>query len=220
MLQGGEVERVGGGRTRKVDVRLVAATNEDLDQAVKEGRFRADLMYRLNVFSVLVPPLRERPDDVPELVEHFIAKYTSLHGEQVAGISDKAMAMLRSYDWPGNIRELANVIERGVILAGQGGTIEAAHLFPNVAEQQDVSAAGASLSIDSAMSLVSMVDKLIEDGCSLEHLEETLMTRALDKAGGNVTRAAKLLGVSRPTLDYRLKKAGIPVTRRKDRRQA
>ncbi len=219
VLQEGEVERVGGGRTRKVDVRLVAATNEDLEQAVKEGRFRADLLYRLNVYSVVVPPLRERVDDIPELVSHFTAKYCSLHGEQIAGISDKAMAMLRSYEWPGNIRELANVIERGIILAGQGGTVEAAHLFPNVADEQQA-AAGGSLSATGAMSMVSVIDQLIDEGCGLEQLQETLMTRALDKAGGNVSRAADLLGISRATLDYRLKKANIPVTNRKGRPQS
>ncbi len=217
VLQEGELERVGGGQTRKVDVRLVAATNEDLDKAVKDGRFRADLLYRMNVYSVVVPPLRERQDDIPELVQHFINKYTSLHGEHVAGISDKAMTMLRSYEWPGNIRELANVIERGVILAGQGGTIEAAHLFPNVPEQGDAAPASGGLSISGAMSMATMVDQLLEEGLSMEQLEETLMTRALDKAGGNVSRAAKILGISRPTLDYRLKKARIAVTSRKGR---
>ena len=217
VLQEGEVERVGGGSTRKIDVRLVAATNENLEQAVKDGRFRADLLYRLNVYSVVVPPLRERPDDIPDLVNHFIAKYSSLHGELVNGISDKAMATLRSYEWPGNIRELANVIERGVILAGQGGTIEAAQLFPQVAAEVDTSATGAQLSATGAMSMVTMVDQLLEDGCSLEQLEETIMTRALDRAGGNVSRAAKTLGISRPKLDYRLKKARIPVTNRKGR---
>ncbi len=216
VLQEGEVERVGGGRTRKVDVRLVAATNENLEQAVRDGKFRADLLYRLNVYSVVVPPLRERPDDIPELVGHFIAKYTSLHGEQVGGISDKAMAMLRTYQWPGNIRELANVIERGVILTGPGGTIEVAQLFPQVVEQ-DLTVTTTNLSASGAMSMVTIVDQLLEDGCSLEQLEETVMSRALDRAGGNVSRAAKLLGVSRPKLDYRLKKARIPVTNRKGR---
>lgn len=218
VLQEGELERVGGGQTRRIDVRLVAATNQNLEDAVREGRFRADLLYRLNVYSVLVPPLRERVDDIPELVRHFTAKYSSLHGISVDGISDKAMTMLRSYEWPGNIRELANVIERGVILAEQGGTIEAAHLFPNVAEPQTSTAPGtANLSLSGAMSMVSVVDQLLDEGCSLEQLEETLMTRALDRASGNVTRAAKLLGVSRATLDYRLKKSSIPVSNRKGR---
>ncbi len=217
VLQEGELERVGGGRTRKVDVRLVAATNEDLEQAVRDGRFRQDLLYRLNVYSVFVPPLRERADDIPELVSHFIGKYTSLHGEQVAGISDKAMTMLRAYDWPGNIRELANVIERGVILADQGGTIEAAHLFPNVDGMPSGHASSPGRSLSETHSMLSMVDRLLEEGTSMEELEETLMVRALDKASGNVTRAAKLLGLSRATLDYRLKKSRIFSRNRKGR---
>lgn len=124
VLQEGELERVGDTRTRKVDVRLVAATNQNLDEAVKQGRFRADLLYRLNVYSVTVPPLRDRIDDVPELVRHFIDKYSSLHGKQVQGITDRAMMLLRDYHWPGNIRELANIIERGIILVDHGGLIE------------------------------------------------------------------------------------------------
>ena len=220
VLQDKELERVGGSRTRQVDVRLVAATNEDLDQAVKDGRFRADLYYRLNVYAVLVPPLRERLDDIPDLVAHFIAKYTSLHGEHVSGVSDKAMAMLRSYCWPGNIRELANVIERGVILAGQDGLIEAADLFPNVVEPAAATSPDtATGSMSGAMSLVSTVDSLLDEGCGLEQLEKTLMSRALEKAGGNVTRAAALLGISRAKLDYRLKKCGIAVANKPGRPQ-
>lgn len=216
VLQEGELERVGGGKTRQVDVRLVAATNENLEQAVSEGRFRADLLYRLNVYTVVVPPLRERVDDIPDLVRHFTSKYSSLHAKQVSGISDKALAMLRSYEWPGNIRELANVIERGVILTDQGGSIEATHLFPNVDQPTDLTAS-ANLSIGGAMSMISVVDQLLDEGCSLEQLEETLMTRALDKSSGNVTRAAKLLGLTRATLDYRLKKSNIAVNNRKGR---
>jgi DNA-binding NtrC family response regulator len=219
VLQDGELERVGGGRTRQVDVRLIAATNQNLEQAVADGRFRSDLLYRLNVYTVVVPPLRERIDDIADLVKYFTDKYSSLHGKQVDGISDKAMSLLRSYQWPGNIRELANVIERGVILVEQGGSIEAAHLFPNVDEPIiSPSAAGpANLSISGAMSMASVVDQLLDEGCSLEQLEETLMTRALGKADGNVTRAAKMLGLSRATLDYRLRKSRIPVSNRMGR---
>ncbi len=201
VLQENELERVGDTRTRKVDVRLVAATNEDLEVAVAEGRFRSDLLYRLNVYSVTVPPLRERLDDIPELVRHFIGKYGTLHGKQVQGITDRAMEMLRTYHWPGNIRELGNMIERGIILAEQDGFIEAAQLFPNVAEQEEVSA---------AMGLGNPnLDQLLVEGFDLAHWEEALMARALKKAGGNITRAAKLLGLSRATLDYRLKKSNI-----------
>lgn len=199
VLQESELERVGDTRTRKVDVRLVAATNEDLEQAVHEGRFRADLLYRLNVYSVTVPPLRERAADLAELVPHFIGKYSALHGKSVQGVTDRAMELMRDYHWPGNIRELANMIERGIILADQGGHIEAAHLFPNHSEPE------AALSLDTPASL----DQLLESGFDLTEWEQALMIRALEKTGGNVTRAAEMLGLSRATLDYRLKKAGI-----------
>tara|TARA_R110002110_G_C13463837_1_gene718677 strand:+ start:707 stop:2365 length:1659 start_codon:yes stop_codon:yes gene_type:complete len=199
VLQENELERLGDTRTRKVDVRLVAATNDDLQKAVSNGSFRADLLYRLNVFTVTVPPLRERIDDLAELVPHFIAKYSTLHGKQVLGTTDRAMDLLRAYPWPGNIRELANMIERGIILAGNGGCIEAAHLFPHLREEEQ----------QSAGIMPGSVDQLLEQGFDIVCWEQALMNRALEKSGGNVSRAARLLGLSRATLDYRLKKAGI-----------
>jgi transcriptional regulator with PAS, ATPase and Fis domain len=205
VLQESELERVGDTRTRKVDVRLVAATNENLQEAVEQGRFRPDLLYRLNVYSVVVPPLRDRIDDVPELVKHFIDKYCSLHGKQVQGITDRAMAMLRAYQWPGNIRELGNMIERGIILARQGGSIEALHLFPHVVARDAVEESAPAQA--GADSLEELADQLLEAGCDLARLESVLMDRALERTGGNVTRAARLLGLSRATLDYRLKKS-------------
>ncbi len=199
VLQEGELERVGDTRTRKVDVRLVAATNEDLELAVQEGRFRADLLYRLNVYSVTVPPLRERIDDVPELARHFVDKYSTLHGKLLQGITDRAMTLLREYHWPGNIRELGNIIERGIILSDNGGWIEASQLFPHLALEGETQA-------DAGGSLEQVAEQLLEQGCELAALERVLIERALERAGGNVTRAARLLGLSRATLDYRLKK--------------
>jgi DNA-binding NtrC family response regulator len=201
VLQESELERLGDTRTRKVDVRLVAATNENLQEAVEQGRFREDLLYRLNVYSVVVPPLRERIDDVPELVQHFIDKYSAIHGKQVQGITDKAMSMLRAHQWPGNIRELGNMIERGIILADQGGQIEAMHLFPHIAEP------GGNGKSDAGGPLTTVVEQLLEDGCDLAGLENALIERAMERSGGNVTRASDLLGLTRATLDYRLKKA-------------
>ena len=202
VLQEGELERVGDTRTRKVDVRLVAATNENLDEAVQNGHFRADLLYRLNVYSVVVPPLRERIDDVPDLVRHFIDKYSSLHGKQLQGITDRAMAMLRAYQWPGNIRELGNMIERGIILADQGGQIEAQHLFPHVGAQQGDTAQDNS----AASAITEAAERLLQEGCDLGSLERALIEGAMQRSGGNVTRAAALLGLTRATLDYRIKK--------------
>ena len=202
VLQESEMERVGDTRTRKIDIRLVAATNEDLDQAVKEGRFRADLLYRLNVYSVTVPPLRERLDDILLLADHFLEKYSSLHGKQVQGITDRAMAMLREYHWPGNIRELGNMIERGIILVDNGGQIEASSLFPNVVAQETADPAGVENG-----GLQALADQLLDNDCQLSALEDALIRQAMERAGGNVTQAAKLLGLSRATLDYRLKKS-------------
>ena len=120
VLQEGEFERVGGTQTLKVHVRLVAATNRDLAQAVSEGKFRADLFYRLNVFPIHVPPLRERLDDVPRLVRHFVMLYAAKMGKKIGAPSDDVVGRLRSYHWPGNVREMQNVIERAVILASKG----------------------------------------------------------------------------------------------------
>jgi DNA-binding NtrC family response regulator len=203
VLQESELERLGDTRTRKVDVRLVAATNEDLEEAVRQGRFRADLLYRLNVYSVTVPALRERIDDVPELARHFVDKYSSLHGKILRGITDRAMAMLREYHWPGNIRELGNIIERGIILADNGGQIEASHLFPQAVPSSPPEASNEA-------ELNQLAERLLEQGCQLSVLEQVLIDRAMERAGGNISRAAKLLGLTRATLDYRLKKRISP----------
>ena len=128
-LQEGEIERLGDERTRKVNVRLVAATNVDLQKAVNAGTFRRDLYYRLNVYPVTIPPLRERTGDIPALVEAMVRRFETLHGKHIAGLSDKAMRALKLHTWPGNVRELENVLERGVILAPPNGQIEVEHLF-------------------------------------------------------------------------------------------
>lgn len=202
VLQESELERVGDIRTRKVDVRLVAATNENLEEAVKEGRFRADLLYRLNVYTVTVPPLRERIDDIPDLVRHFIDKYSTLHGKYVTGMTDRAMASLRQYHWPGNIRELGNVIERGMILVDNGGEIGNQQVFPHL-QSEDGQSNGFG---DKHQSLSDLADDLLDGDFDLAELEEQMIARAMAKANSNVTQAAKLLGLTRAALDYRLKK--------------
>jgi len=211
VLQEGELERVGDSRTRKVDVRLVAATNEDLEKAVKEGRFRADLLYRLNVYSVTVPPLRERLDDLPDLIRHFVDKYNEVHGKKVRGTTDMAMSLLRGYDWPGNIRELANTIERGVILAENNGLIEASDIFPHVAVTDTSAVLGRDGTLVEQEAGGTQVpgDDFFSSGLSLEEFELGLMRQALNRSNGNVSQAARLLGLTRPALDYRLRKAGI-----------
>lgn len=201
VLQEGELERVGGSEVRKVDVRLVAATNEDLAVAVQEGRFRADLLYRLNVYAATVPPLRERIEDLPELVAHFLEKYGTLHGKSGLGITDQAMAVLREYHWPGNIRELANVIERGVILANPGGRIELAHMFAGIGGP-----VGESRPCAGTEALPEVAGELLNAGHGLAAIEDALIDAALARAGHKVSGAARLLGLSRAQLDYRLKK--------------
>ncbi|EYS97337.1 Fis family transcriptional regulator [Cupriavidus sp. SK-4] len=213
VLQEGEVERVGGTGTRKVDVRLVAATNVDLAEAVKQGTFRKDLYYRLNVYPVTIPPLRERLDDIRPLAERFVARYGARHGKRIVGITDRALAELRHYDWPGNVRELENVIERGVILASQGGQITADHLFlpGTVAPVVDTAprlGAGGTLPDLREAAVHALLDQMSEQQLALGDVETVLMEAAMQRANGNMSQAARLLGITRPQLAYRWKMRG------------
>ncbi len=214
VLQEGELERVGGDKTIKVDVRLIAATNESLEQAVSDGRFRADLLYRLNVFPVEIPALRERKQDIPLFVEYFVKKYEALHGKKTLGFSNKAMNALMAYNWPGNIRELENVVERGVILVENRRHIESSQLIHHIEASEEASTASA-LSNDGSLETAEsngekgVLDGLLDIGLTLDQIEEGLILNALSRVDGNVTQAAKLLGLSRPALDYRIKKSGI-----------
>jgi len=209
VLQEGEIERLGGEQVRKINVRLVAATNVDLQQAVAAGRFRRDLFYRLNVYPIHIPPLRERISDIPLLVEAMIERFQSLHGKKIAGISDKAMLALKAYHWPGNVRELENVIERGVILAPNHGTIEVEHLFVgNGSEEARAHVLGTSGGLEekSGETHADLADALLERGVPLESFERMVLHRAVERAKGNLSAAARLLGLTRPQLSYRLKK--------------
>jgi DNA-binding NtrC family response regulator len=190
-LQEREIMRVGGTERVRVDVRIVAATNQDLERAVREGRFREDLYYRLNVIPIVLPALRERRTDIPLLVEHFIRKY---QGDRPRRIDEQALKSLMAYDWPGNVRELESVIERALLL-GEGDTIVAADLPAPV--RAGVSTPRGVTDIE-----------IPESGIDLEALEQSLILKALRKAEGNVTRAARLLGLTRRTLQYRLEKLG------------
>ncbi len=188
-LQEREILRVGGTERIRVDVRFVAATNQDLERAVREGRFREDLYYRLNVIPVVIPPLRERRTDVPLLVEHFLRKYA---GGRPRSLSGEALQMLVGYDWPGNVRELESVIERVMLLA-EGEQIVASDLPAPVRNRVRLS--GGAVDVE-----------LPESGVDLRALERSLIARALERTSGNVSRAAKLLGLSRRTLQYRIAK--------------
>jgi DNA-binding NtrC family response regulator len=188
-LQEREILRVGGTERIRIDVRIVAATNHDLEKAVREGRFREDLYYRLNVIPVALPPLRDRRTDIPLLVEHFIAKHA---GARPRAMSDDALKTLMAYDWPGNVRELESVIERALLL-GEGERILTADL--PAAVRAGFGTRRGLLDLD-----------VPESGIDLEELERSLIVKAMQKSGGNVTRAARLLGLSRRTLQYRLEK--------------
>lgn len=211
VLQESELERVGDTKTRRIDVRVVAAANEDLELAVKENRFRADLFYRLNVYPVHIPPLRDRTEDIPLLAEHFLKKYCALYNKKTGGISDKAMLSLMQYKWPGNIRELENMIERGVILTDNNQTIGLTSFFPSLSEPSH------PLNIINGKGLLTeeaetpgqepaSVDQLLSQDFSLEKLERDLIDKAMEQTNGNVSKAARKLGLTRPSLAYRLKK--------------
>jgi formate hydrogenlyase transcriptional activator len=188
VLQDGEFERVGGTQTLKVDVRLIAATNRDLERAVSEGRFRADLYYRLNVFPIVIPPLRERKQDIPRLARHFAMLYASKMGKNVGTLGADVLERLAAYEWPGNVRELQNIIERTVILSPRGrfelGAVVAAP-------------AGGTLEPHSR---------------SLEDVERQHIVAVLEETGWRVSGergAARVLGLKRTTLEARMKKLGI-----------
>ncbi len=184
--------RVGGVRDITVDVRIIAASNRSLERAVEQQEFRADLYYRLGVIELHLPPLRDRPEDIPQLVEHFVAEITTRLRKPVDEVSPEAMRQLAAYAWPGNVRELRNAIERAVILE-EGRRITTAHLHLG-GERTAVQADAFTLPAE---------------GVSLDRVEETLVRQAMTRAGGNQTHAARLLGVGRDALRYKLKKFGI-----------
>jgi len=212
VLQQGEVERIGDTRTRRVDVRVVAATNVDLQQAVHERRFRADLFYRLNVYPVTIPPLRERKEDIALLAQRFLGKCGVRHEKNVIGISDEALHALKAYDWPGNVRELENVIERGVILAPPGGRIELADLFPSISSGLNRRRNLAALSRDGSVRrdddqvVGAFLDYVLDRSVGLDGVEQVLLKAAIERTEGNVASAARLLGMTRPQFAYRLKR--------------
>ena len=210
VLQEGEIERLGDDRSRKINVRIVAATNVDLQAAVKDGRFRSDLYYRLNVYPIQIPPLRDRVADIPALVEAMLERFGTLYEKKLLGVSDKAMQAIKQYQWPGNIRELENMIERGAILAPHGGWIEQEHLFTHVGEVEDrdalISASGGLENKPEPCRTAALMDAILGSGISFENLEEQLLDEAVRRSEGNLAGAARLLGITRPQLQYRLKK--------------
>jgi DNA-binding NtrC family response regulator len=192
VLQEREFERLGGTKTLKVDVRLIAATNRDLREALEQGTFREDLYYRLNVVPIDIAPLRQRKEDIPDLANLFISRFAGDSGKPIEDITPEAMQVLVSYHWPGNVRELQNIIERACALAkGVVLKVEDIHL--------DVRPARA----------MNGADNFLPEGMTLEQWEDEMIRESLRRAHGNKSQAARLLGLSRNALRYRLSKIGI-----------
>jgi two-component system, NtrC family, response regulator AtoC len=194
-LEEKQFRRVGGTADIQVDVRVIAATNRDLEAQVKAGKFREDLYYRLNVLRIEVPPLRDRGDDLPLLAQHFIDTFGREFKRPVKALSHAAEQALRAYSWPGNVRELRNLIERAVLLA-EGEMLEP-HDFDSLHTSRTASSAdGSGFSLPAA-------------GINLEDVEKNLVIQALERVHGNQTRAAALLGLHRDQIRYRIEKFGL-----------
>jgi DNA-binding NtrC family response regulator len=208
-IQESEFERVGGIKTIKVDVRLITATNRDLEQEIQKGNFREDLFYRLNVVPLQIPPLRKRTGDIPLLVGHIIKKFNERLKKSITGMSDEALAALEGHSWPGNIRELENVLERTILFC-KGDRIERADLQLSSAAQEPASQS-------QPVPMLGDVDDEAELSGSLKEVvraetarvERELIVKALDETGGNVTQAARLLKISRKSLQMKMKEFGL-----------
>jgi transcriptional regulator with PAS, ATPase and Fis domain len=207
VLQDSEIERLGAETTRKINVRVVTATNVNLDEAVAQGRLRRDLLYRLNVYPIRIPPLRERSADIEPLARHLLARFTALHHKRLSGIGDRALQALEHHGWPGNVRELENLVERGVILASQGGSLELEHLFPNQPQDrhEGVDPQG-RLARGVPFDHQELCAHIIDSGVPIKQLEAQVLALAVERCGGNLSSASRLLGLSRPQLAYRLKR--------------
>ena len=208
VLQERELERVGGNRTIKVDVRVLATTNRHLEQSVERKEFRQDLYFRLNVVPIPVPPLRERAEDVPFLAEDFMRRYIRKHGIHVSGFSDAAKAMLKRHQWPGNVRELQNVVERAVILCGESGLLEPEHLgltaVTTISTPKSVAPETAPETALEASPARATAPPAGDTFHSLAELEKQHILAALEKCHGNRTHAAKILDISIRTLRNKL----------------
>ncbi|HMV48461.1 MAG TPA: sigma-54 dependent transcriptional regulator, partial [Blastocatellia bacterium] len=188
VLQDGEFTRVGGNEVIKTDVRVIAATNKDLEKEIEEGRFRRDLFYRLNVYPIVLPPLRERTDDIEQLVAYFIERFQQKSGKRVAGISDQALRMLKTYPWPGNVRELENCVERAVIVAA--GRVINEQDLPETIRAQSTPDQAARIELNVPM--------------KMEDVEQLMINQTLLYTSGDKAKAARLLGIGRKTLYRKL----------------
>ncbi len=208
VLQTGEIERLGDDKPMKVNVRLISATNVDLAEAMREGRFRSDLYYRLATYPIMLPPLRDRPGDVGLLTDAMLVRFAPQYGKPIARLTERARHALEAYHWPGNVRELENFIERAVLLAPDGADIGVEHLPPLF---QDLAASHVSPRVackpaNADMRKQQIAQELLDMGADLDEQEGLLVTLALERAKGNVSAAAKLLNMTRRQLAYRMQK--------------
>ncbi|MGD0094498.1 MAG: sigma 54-interacting transcriptional regulator, partial [Planctomycetota bacterium] len=215
-------ERVGGTETIKVDVRVLAATHQNLENLIKEGRFREDLYYRLRVLEITLPPLRDRKPDIPDIVAYLLERHREALVSEAESVSSKALEALVAFDWPGNVRQLENVIRRAMVLCN-GSTINLDHLEfgpepaarpeaqPRPASGRPAEPALAALPLAAEGNLEVLVERLLNSGKAnlIEELERLLIGRALEKLNGNQLRTAKLLGITRNTLRSRIAKFGL-----------
>ncbi|HID56191.1 TPA: sigma-54-dependent Fis family transcriptional regulator, partial [Candidatus Poribacteria bacterium] len=207
-LETGEFERLGGTKPIKVDVRIIAATNKDLEKEVKRGRFRADLYHRLKVITIQMPPLRERLEDIPLLVESFIEELSRKNGKKVEGITGAALKALMRYEWPGNVRELKNCIESALVVT-EGDKITLDDLPDHVLN----SIGGRFPKIPSAPSVqhdpLNLTHPRIQVGMSMEEVEREIIRATLAYTGNNKTLAARILNIGKKTIFRKIKKYGI-----------
>jgi transcriptional regulator with PAS, ATPase and Fis domain len=197
VLEDHVVDPLGDTHSIKVNIRVIAATNDDLPVQIKAGRFRLDLFYRLNVYQLRLPPLRERPDDIAPILKSFLEDAREHRGCRIQGIAPEALALLERHDWPGNVRELHNVVE-GVTITCKSGTIQPDHL-PSTFRTAKASASSVS----------SEKTSLLAFGLSFQEMEKKILEEALRKAAGNVSEASRLLKITRNTLRYRMAKYHI-----------
>ncbi len=210
VIENRSYRRLGGDNDVLSDARIVAATNQDLTSMVKEGKFRADLFYRLNVMPIKLPSLVERKMDIPQLAAYFINRFNEEYGRNIDGVDAQTMHHLMSYDWPGNVRELRNAIERAMMLE-RGSSLTSQHFSSeiiNAGKSAEGSSADEATAEDDCFSFGQV--KLPKDGISLEEVEKQLIQMALKRWNGNQTKAAECLRMSRDTLRYRMKKFGLP----------
>ncbi len=211
VLQGGEFERLGGTETINVDVRLLAATNKDLEEEVEAGRFRRDLYYRLQIISIHMPPLRERLDDVPALVNYFVARFAHEYDRPIHSVADATLAKLRAHPWPGNVRELENCMRRGVLMC-KGNVLLPKHVLFENGQHAATLADEHQEHLSLKQRIDGMVGQVLQTAGPtaytniVELVEESLVARALQACGHNQVHAARMLGISRNTLRHRIKK--------------